>query len=422
MTDRETPVGIGELIEVDRVHASVHSDPAIFDLEMDRIFRRSWVFVGHESEIPEAGNWVTRRLGCEPVIMTRDRDGDVHVVSNRCSHRGTTLCWERSGTSASLQCTYHAWTFALDGALKAVPYPKGFDKDKADLGLDVAGQVASQRGFVFANLDGTAGPLTDHLGHGGADMIDRLCDLSPTGNIDLSAGWIGHRVQSNWKLWPESDNDGYHLNWVHASMVQAAPDTYYEEAVLGGETGNQSKATDWGGGHIELDFRPSYATELVWLGTSRDKVADYCDALEAARGVDAAARLLHDGPPHALVFPNLFLGEMSIAIIEPVSPTEMIHWHTSVQLEGVDESFNRRLLRQSEAAMGPAAFIVPDDAVTAERIQSAVRAGQGWMDMSRGLAREHVGAHGERSALVSDETTNRGFWRHYRQVMTGAPR
>lgn len=414
----ETPVELAGRIEADRVPAALHSDAALYDAEMDRIFTRGWVFVGHESEIPEPGDWVTRRLGREPVIMTRDRDGEVHVVANRCSHRGTMLCWEKRGSSPSLQCTYHAWTFGLDGSLKGVPYPKGFDKDKGDLGLDVAGAVESYRGFVFANLDGSAGPLADHLGHGGVDMFDRLCDLSPTGCIDLSAGWIGHRVQSNWKLWPESDNDGYHLNWVHASMVQAAPDTYYEEAVLGGETGNQSKATDWGGGHIELDFRPSYQTELAWLGTKREKVADYCAALEAARGVDTAGRLLHDGPPHALVFPNLFLGEMSLAIIEPVSPTEMIHWHTAVQLEGVDPAFNRRLLRQSEAAMGPAAFIVPDDAVTAERIQSAVRSGRGWMDMSRGLAREDTGPHGERSALVSDETTNRGFWRHYRRLMT----
>lgn len=422
----EVPVGIAPMIEQavedDRVHARLHSDPDVFAAEMDHIFGRGWVFVGHESEIREPGDWVTRRIGTEPVIMTRDRAGDVHVLANRCSHRGTMLCWERSGSSANFQCTYHAWTFGLDGSLRAVPYPQGFDKDKAELGLDRAGAVESYRGFVFADLSGRAGSLADHLGHGAVDMLDRLCDLSPTGCIDLSAGWIGHRVQSNWKLWPESDNDGYHLNWVHASMVQAAPDTYYEEAVLGGETGNSSKATDWGDGHVELDFRPSYKAELAWLGTTRDKVAGYCDALEAARGSEVAARLLHDGPPHGLVFPNLFLGEMNIAIIEPVSPTEMIHWHTAVRLDGVDQKFNRRLLRQSEAAMGPAAFIVPDDAVTAERIQGAVRSGRGWMDMSRGLAREQTGDHGERSALVSDETTNRGFWRQYRRVMTGSDR
>ena len=97
-----------------------------------------------------------------------------------------------------------------------------------------------------------------------------------------------------------------------------------------------------------------------------------------------------------------------------------------MQFGGVDEAFNRRLLRQSEAAMGPAAFIVPDDAVTAERTQLAVGAlraadggdGRGWIDMSRGVGRERTEDDGRRAALISDETTNRGFWRQYRTVMT----
>ncbi|MFT7649090.1 MAG: phenylpropionate dioxygenase-like ring-hydroxylating dioxygenase large terminal subunit [Candidatus Poriferisodalaceae bacterium] len=415
------------LINDDSVHASLHADEQVFADEMDLIFTRGWVFVGHESEVPEPGDWVTRRLGAEPVIMVRDRDDQVHVVANRCSHRGTALCWEAKGNSPSFQCTYHAWTFGLDGSLRSVPYPGGFDKDKADLGLDIAGQVDSHRGFVFANLDGSAGPLAEHLGDGGTGMLDRLCDLSPTGKIDLSKGWLGHKIGSNWKLWPESDNDGYHLNWVHASMVTATPDTYYQETILGGETGNSSMAVDWGRGHIELDMRPSYQQELAWLGTSRDKVAAYAAALTESRGKQRADQLMWDGPPHAFIFPNLFLGEMSVAIIEPVSPKAMVHRHTAVQLEGVEPAFNRRLLRQSEAAMGPAAFIVPDDAVTAERIQSAVTGlrpstadnAKGWIDMSRGLNRESKGEAGRTEALISDETTNRGFWRQYRTVMTG---
>lgn len=414
------------LIDGDGLSGALYGDPAVHAEEMDRIFTRAWVFVGHESEIASPGDWVTRRLGTEPVVLTRDQAGDVHVVANRCTHRGAALCWQARGNSRNLACTYHAWTFGLDGTLRSMPYPGGFTGDKAALGLDRPGQVDSYRGFVFANLDGGAGPLADHLGAGGRDMLDRLCDLSPTGRIDVSKGWLGHRVESNWKLWPESDNDGYHLNWVHASMVDSAPDTYYEETVLGGETGNASLAVDWGNGHIELDFRASYRNELAWLGVKRERVADYVSALEASVGTERAERLLWDGPPHGYIFPNLFLGELNLAIIEPVGPTTMVHHHTAVLFEGVEPSFNRRLLRQSEAAMGPAAFIVPDDAVTAERIQVALAgapnpggppADRARVDMSRGLERETVGQHGRREALVSDETTNRGFWRRYLEVM-----
>ena len=80
------------LIGDDRLHASLYADEDVFTDEMERIFTRGWVFVGHESEIPGAGDWVTRRIGREPVIMARDRSGAVNVLANRCAHRGTMLC------------------------------------------------------------------------------------------------------------------------------------------------------------------------------------------------------------------------------------------------------------------------------------------------------------------------------------------
>jgi phenylpropionate dioxygenase-like ring-hydroxylating dioxygenase large terminal subunit len=422
-------IDYGAAIRTDRVHGSLYVDPAVFADEMSRIFTRGWVFVGHDSEIPEPGDWLTRRLGREPVIFVRDRDGALRVLANRCAHRGTTLCWAPRGNSRSFQCTYHGWTYSLAGELKGVPHPGGFHRQKSDLGLDRPGQIGSYRGFVFANLSGDAPALEQHLGAGGRDLIDRLCDLSPTGRIRIRAGWIGHRFDANWKMLPESDNDGYHLRWVHASMVESAPDTYYEEAVLGTEQSNASRAVDHGGGHVELDFRPSYTTEGAWLGMSADKAEPYFRALEGAYGPQRARELLRAGPPHAMIFPNLFLGEMNLAIVEPVAPAVTIHHHTAVQLEGVDEAFNQRLLRQSEAALGPASFIVPDDAVTAERMQRAfagsVHAGAegmngSWIDLSRGLERETLDpASGRRAGHVTDETTNRGFWRHYRELMTG---
>lgn len=414
-------------VRADRVHGGVYVDPDVFADEMTRIFARGWVFVGHESEIPEPGDWVTRRLGREPVIFVRDRDGAVHVLANRCAHRGTTLCWMPRGSSRAFQCTYHGWTFSLAGELKGVPHPGGFHRPKSALGLDRPGRIGSHRGFVFANPSGDAPPLEQHLGAAGTELIDRLCDLSPTGRIQLRGGWIGHRIDANWKMLPESDNDGYHLPWVHASMVESAPDTYYEEAVLGTEQSNASRAVDHGGGHVELDFRPSYTTDGAWLGMSAEKAEPYFRALEDAHGTARARELVRAGPPHAMIFPNLFLGEMNVAIVEPVAPGVTVHHHTAVLLEGVDESFNRRLLRQSEAALGPASFIVPDDAVTAERMQrafagaapgDAARTSSAWIDLSRGLEREEIDpASGRRIGHVTDETTNRGFWRRYREVM-----
>ena len=421
-----SPRNYARLIESDRVHGSLYVEPDVFGDEMDRIFRRGWAFVGHDSEVAAAGDWVTRRLGRDNIILVCDREAKVGVLVNRCSHRGNALCWQERGNSRSFQCTYHGWTFGLDGSLRGIPYPGGAGRGKDALPLTRPGQVEIYRGFVFADMSGEAGPLATHLGTGGTGMIDRLCDLSPTGSIRLTAGWIGHAIASNWKMWPESDNDGYHLDFVHASMLKAAPDSYYQETVAGGEKSNASRAVDRGLGHFELDMRPSYTTELAWLGSTRERAAAYCDGVTARVGEARARELLWGGPPHGFIFPNLFLGEMNIAVIEPVSTGQTIHRHTAVQLEGVDEAFNRRLLRQSEAALGPASFIVPDDAVTAERMQGAldgarVAAGapnaMGWIDLSRGTHREQVDADGHRYSHVSDEVTNRAFWNHYRHVM-----
>ena len=419
-------VAYEDLVLEDRVHSSLHSDPEVFADEMERIFTRGWVFVGHESEIKESGDWVTRRIGTEPVIMTRDREGGVNVLSNRCTHRGTALCWAAKGHSPSFTCNYHAWNFALDGTLRQVPFPDGVPRDKSELGLDRAKQVESYRGFVYANLDGSAGPLSDHLGVGGKGILDRLCDMSPTGSVDLSKGWVGHRVQSNWKLWCESDIDGSHFPFVHGSMLESVDESYYGNMQERDPNERRGVSVGWPGGHTEVLSNGTHKKELEWIAVPRERLDGYCEAIEEAYGAERAHEILTEGPPHALIFPNVFAGEMTFSILEPVSATEMIQWSTAVQIPGVSESFNRRMLRQADAAMGPGAFIVTDDSVTAERIQLGVNGSRpgwagdkrGWIDMSRGFHREHDGEHGRRQAESLDEATNRGFWREYRKVMT----
>ncbi len=414
-------IDYARLVEDDRVHGGLYTDATVFADEMARIFLAGWVFVGHESEIPEAGDWVTRRLGLEPVIMVRDEGGEVRVLANRCAHRGTQLCWQAAGGGRkSFQCSYHGWVYSLAGALKSLPGKSGFEGPMARLDLDRPGAVESYRGFVFTNQTGEAGPLDAHLGAGGKLLIDRACDMSPEGRLAIRGGWIGQRIESNWKMWPESDNDGYHLAVTHASLRSAVPGTQYEAALFSPELDNKSVARDHGLGHVELDLRPGYDRELAWLGTGREKVASYVAALQQGHGTAAADRILWDGPPHALIFPNLFLGEMNLAIIQPLAPARTTHYHTPLLLDGVEPALNERILRQSVAAMGPASFLLPDDAVVAERMQNGFAAGRqdghGWVDLARGRARERDDEQG-RVGHVSDETTNRGFWRHYRQVM-----
>jgi len=118
------------LIQEDRVHGSLYTNDALFELEMQQIFYGGWVFVGHDSEIPSAGQFQRRTIGREEVIMVRQKDQSIAVLSNRCAHRGNMMCVDKSGKTKFLTCPYHGWVYGLDGKLLDVPYPGGFPKSK----------------------------------------------------------------------------------------------------------------------------------------------------------------------------------------------------------------------------------------------------------------------------------------------------
>jgi hypothetical protein len=218
---------------------------------------------------------------------------------------------------------------------------------------------------------------------------------------------------------PENDIDGYHLGFVHQALWKTVRTQYHR--VLGEECSIRAVVRDWGNGHIEIDWSPGYQEPFEWFGgASEALVSRYRAALERRDGPELAAQRLREGPPHALIFPNLFLGETNVAIVEPVGVEECVHWHTPMFLKGAPE-FNRRLLRQSEAAMGPASFLLPDDVTIAGRNQVGLHAHRAeWLLLGRGLNRERVDGAGRLTSHVTDETTNRAFWAHYRKVMTAA--
>jgi phenylpropionate dioxygenase-like ring-hydroxylating dioxygenase large terminal subunit len=415
---QETTPQYDVLIKDDRVHATLYTDPRIFDEELERIFYRGWVYVGHDSEIPNPGDYLTRFIGRQPVIMVRDKNNHISVMLNRCAHRGSTVCVAEQGNAKAFACPYHGWTYDLRGNLLSASHAGGFGQtfDKSKNGLQQAAQVESYRGFVFACLQGTETSLQEHLGIA-TKLIDRACDLSPEGEIELTAGWIRHRFRANWKMLPENDTDGYHLGFTHASFIKSIKSQY--NLFVGDDSKVQAVLRDWGNGHTEIEWAPGYKRPFDWFGGGPEgKFAHYLSAMEQRYGKEVAQQRAFDGPPHAIIFPNLFLGEMNIVMMQPVSVDECVQWHTPMFLKGVPE-FNSRLLRQSEAAMGPASFLTSDDAAIASRNQMGLEARTPeWLDIGRGLHREEVDSEGRRVAHVTDETTNRAFWKHYRTVMS----
>ena len=145
-----------DLVETGRVDRRVYSDPGIFEIELERIFNKAWIYVGHESQIPEVGDYITTRIGRRPMVMARHEDGKIYVIHNQCAHRGAMVVNLDNGNAEEFVCCYHGWTYRTNGTLARVPlengYPEHFNKDAVGTGMVQAKRVDSYRGFVFASL------------------------------------------------------------------------------------------------------------------------------------------------------------------------------------------------------------------------------------------------------------------------------
>ncbi len=412
--------GLGHLIRADRVHGSLYHDPAIFAEELANIWYRVWVYIGHESEVPKGGDFVMKSIGPQPVIMTRDTAGQVHLLQNRCPHRGNQVCTEQRGNTRTFSCPFHNWTFGIDGRLAAVAFADGYEgRDMSKLRLAPVPRVASYRGFVFGSFAADGPSLVEHLG-AGAETIDRLCYSSPEGEVEITAGFLQHRVKSNWKFLTENETDGYHPAFVHSSIFGVA------ESGIGALYGAKSAALsrDLGNGHTEIDLRPEFrriGKPLGWFGTSPDRLPDYVARMKRAYGEEKATQIMIDGTPHVMIFPNLFIAEIQIFVLQARAVDDTIQHVTALQLKGAPD-MNRRLRQQTMGSVGPAGFLLADDSEMYERTQRGVAQRQPeWLLLARGEHRERLDEDGYRIGHVTDEVPQRGIWRHYRTLMEAAP-
>lgn len=408
-----------DLILRDRVHGTLYTDDRIFQRELEQIWYKTWVYVGHESEVPNPNDFVMKSIGPQPILMTRDKTGQIHLLQNRCAHRGNVVCVKQKGNAKLFSCPFHSWTFSNNGDLIGFAFPEGYrgnpEADKSKLGLGKVPRVASYRGFVFGSF-ATKGPsLGEHLG-GAAEMIDRLCANGPEGEIELSCGFLQHKVKANWKFVVENETDGYHPAFTHSSIFGVA------DSGISGLYGDKSTALarDYGNGHTEMDLRPEFRKfdePLRWFGTTADRLPDYVAGMNAAYGEEKARQIMIDGTPHAMIYPNLFIAEIQLFSIQAVSVDETIQHVTPIQFKGTPD-INRRLRQQTMGSVGPAGFLLADDANMYEGCHAGVKSkNPEWVFLGRGEQRETRDEDNYRVSHITDETPSRGIWRHYLEIM-----
>lgn len=208
---------------VSRVPYWLYSDQSIYRRELERIFYgRHWCYVGLEAELPNPKSFKTTSIGERNVIVTRDRNGEIHVVENHCAHRGVRFCRKKFGQAKTLVCPYHQWSYSLDGRLLGVPFrngvkgqggmPESFSLE--DHGLRKL-KVAVRGGVIFASFDHEVETFEDYVGSKVLAYFDRVFD----GRKLNVLGYSRQRIPGNWKLMMENIKDGYHPGLLHTWFV-----------------------------------------------------------------------------------------------------------------------------------------------------------------------------------------------------------
>lgn len=395
-----------------RVNREVMTSPEVFAREREQIFDRTWLYVGHESELRKKNDFRTRTVAGRPVIFARDAEGAVRVWINSCPHRGAMLCREGRGNARFMTCFYHGWSFSTGGRMVSMPDDAAYGPSFERPGLAAPARLDSYRGFVFVAFDADVPDLVTHLA-GAKDYLDLVADQSEVG-MEVLEGTHEYSIRANWKLLVENSYDGYHAVSTHQryfEMVAAARgglDTAAMSVSRGIPLGNGHAVTAGGPGTDALFGRPLSED-------ARAERAGRFDRLRARYGDAWVDRL--SGSRNLVIFPNLIVIDLVMGVvirkIEPVTPDymEITAWELVPPEEG--EELHRQRLDNFLTFWGPGGLASPDDVEALETCQRsfAARKELGWSDISRGMHKD--------VASGSDELQIRTWWREWNRRVTG---
>jgi benzoate/toluate 1,2-dioxygenase alpha subunit len=373
-----------------RCRRDIFTDPQIFDLEMKHLFEGNWVFVAHESQIPEPNDYFTTFIGRQPVVVTRDKAGALHAVINACAHRGATLCRRKRGNKGSFTCQFHGWTFSNTGKLlkvkdgKGADYPAAFNTDGSH-DLKRVARFESYRGFLFASLNPDVLALEAHLGSTRV-IIDQMVDQAPEG-LEVLRGNSTYVYDGNWKLQMENGADGYHVSAVHWNYSATMGRRNYE--AQGTRTVDANGWSKSVGGVYGFE----HGHILLWTNLLNPEVRPvygHRAELEARLGKARADQIVGQSRNLGL-YPNVYLMDQfstQIRVVRPVAVdrTEVSIYCFAPRGEAAEERALR--IRQYEDFFNVSGMGTPDDLEEFRACQTAYDgAGSLWNDLSRGATR-----------------------------------
>ncbi|MFM0265105.1 aromatic ring-hydroxylating oxygenase subunit alpha [Paraburkholderia sediminicola] len=397
-----------------RVSRRAFTDTDVLESERTRIFDRCWLYLGHDSELPKNGSYLTRAVGGRNLIFNRDGKGQVRAFLNSCPHRGATVARERTGTAKNFVCSYHGWVFGADGQARDIPgadsYPEGFAEQTCNH-LPAVPCLEQYRDFWFVCFDAGAEPLREYLA-GAADYLDLIADHSEA-RMEVVGGTQEYSIRANWKLLVENSFDGYHAASTHVTYFDYLRNSHHGELSQSGVSGS---AYDLGNGHAVVEYsapwgRPVANWSPPWGERGRAEIDAVYARLVQKHGEARANRIARMNR-NLVIFPNFAIIDimsLTLRTIYPRTPGYMEVCAWSLAPAGENEWVRTNRLSNFLEFLGPGGFATPDDVEMLEQCQRSYSNSKeaAWNDISRGM-------QNDKPSLV-DELQMRVFWTEWNE-------
>jgi benzoate/toluate 1,2-dioxygenase subunit alpha len=414
---REDAAALAALVEPDQVHRDVYLDQEVFDLEMERLFHRTWVYLGHTSQVPNPGDYLTVDIAKEPLVLVRQGDGSVRVLKNRCAHKGAKLVSAPSGnTGKFFRCPYHAWTYKTDGKPLAIPLKNGYEGTRmsecpSGQGLTAVANVETYRGFVFVRLSAEGPSFNEYFGDS-LSSIDNMADRSPEGELEIAGGCLRYVHNCNWKMFVENLNDTMHPMVAHESSAGTA------KQLWNGKPADEPKPMaieqfvpfvsgyDFfdGMGVRVFENGHSYTGVNFSIHSSYSALPEYEQQLAAAWGEEKAKQVLGTARHNTVYYPSLTIkgAIQAIRVVRPIAPDKTLIESWTFRLKGAPDALLQRTLTYSRLINSPMSVVGHDDLHAYRAIQEGLAAnGNTWVS----LHRDYRAGEGEAADLTVNGTS-----------------
>jgi benzoate/toluate 1,2-dioxygenase subunit alpha len=430
---RGNPDAVRALVQPDRVHRDLYIDPELFELEQENFFANTWNYAGHDSQIPDSGDYLRVQIAARPLIIVRHSDGTVRAMMNRCAHKGSRLVSAQCGnTGAFFRCPYHAWAFKTDGSLLAIPVKRGYEgtalsESESASGLTLVDQLHVYRGFIFVKIN-AGGPGFEEFFGDSLSSIDNMADRSPQGELQIAGGCLRFVHQCNWKMFVENLNDTMHPMVVHESSAGTA------KKMWAGQDADAPKPmaieqfvpfmSDYkffeDMGVRVFDNGHSFSGVHFSIHSKYSAIPEYDAAMQASYGEERTAQILSMARHNTVYYPNLTIkgAIQSIRVIRPLAVDKTLVESWTFRLKGAPAQLLQRTTMYNRLINSPFSIVGHDDLHAYRGIQAGLHAsGNEWVSLHRNFDPGEIGQK-EVTAVGTSEISMRNQYRAWVRYMT----